>query len=187
MKHIGRDLQRGRDMYMAVVSSAEDVPADFRLPTKYFLAMIVWDSATSSVDSISRLVEALLRSGCVYIDCWGSGCERMHDISDELIVLFQVGLMDTRPTDAQDLSATGDEGRLIMTTWHAKETLDEALHFYLTDTHSGEEYESQCGCAVVLVIDQPAPVIDRIHRALLDPEAFRAEVDGVDGNDTGDA
>jgi hypothetical protein len=187
MRHVGRDLQLGRDTFLAVVPSAEDVPADFRLPTKYFCAMVVWDSATASVDSVSRLVESLLRSGCVYVSCWGSGCDRVHDIADEVIVGFQVGLMETRSTDAQDLSATGTQERVIMTTGHGEETLDEALHFFLTHTQPGTEYASQCGSAVALAIGQPAPVVERIRAALLDPRAFRAEVDGMNDDGPGTA
>ena len=187
MMQVGRDVQFGRGMYLAAVSSAEDVPVNLDLPTKYFCAMLVWDSEGASVDSISRLVESLFRSGCVYMCCWGSGYDRVHDIADDVIVAFQLGLMDTRTTDAQDLSATGAEGRHIMTTGHGPETLEEALHFFLTHTRPGSEYEGQCGSAVVLAIGQQAPVVERIRTALLNPQAFRTEIEDIDHDGAGAA
>lgn len=57
-------------------------------------------------------VEQCLASGVETICCWGNGCERIHDILDEIIV-----------ADGMDGS------RFIDTTWHAHESLAAVREF----------------------------------------------------------
>lgn len=54
-------------------------------------------------------VEQCLARGVQTICCWGDGCDRIHDILDEIIV-----------ADGSDRS------RFINTTWHTDDALDAA-------------------------------------------------------------
>src|ERR1041385_553830 len=93
-------------------------PASLQLPNSRFRLFVAADSRDSSTDAISEFVLAALQRGMVYCCAGGPGCERFHDIVDEIVV--EDGLSERRfvgPTTAD----------VIMTTWHADESLEEAL------------------------------------------------------------
>ena len=54
----------------------------------------------------------MLEQGIAYLCVWGTDCERVHD-------LFDLERMPDEP-----------KGRVVMTTWHSKESLSEALWFF---------------------------------------------------------
>ena len=56
----------------------------------------------------------------VYFCGWGPGCERFHDIVDEIIVADEAQF--TPPTQRDT----------VMTTFHDSDTLEEALDFFAT-------------------------------------------------------
>lgn len=88
-------------------------PAD--LPVQPFLAIIV---AEDVVDPAwrGRIGHWLVESGCVYVVAWGRDCEAWHDdVDDASIAAFEGGDIPTE--------------RSIMTTWHDREPLSEALWF----------------------------------------------------------
>ena len=70
---------------------------------------------------------------------WGSGCERVHDIFDEVDV--QLSLTPER----------SDDHSVVMTSWHVEESLSEALDFFWT--HSNVSNGKRRGSArIVLVV-----------------------------------
>lgn len=54
---------------------------------------------------------------------WGHGCEKFHDIVDEVIADDYAGERNFAGPTAKDA---------VMTTWHDDETLEEALHYFIT-------------------------------------------------------
>lgn len=58
----------------------------------------------------------LVESGCLYVVSWGVDCEAWHDSVDWAVL------------DAFDFGEVPDD-RFVMTTWHDKEPLAEALWF----------------------------------------------------------
>jgi hypothetical protein len=90
-------------------------------------------------------------SGCVYFCSWGADCERVHDNFD-----------GERDPDAP----------VIMTTWHNEESLDEALWFFVRDTHPDDGYSSTCGCGVAISIGNSAWA-EHIRARLTEIEEFR--------------
>src|SRR5689334_281425 len=81
------------------------LPPVLGLSSSHFTAFLAADFTNLESTAIAALGEKLLSIGCVYFCIWGPDCERAHDIIDEVC-------FDAKPT--------------IMTTWHSKETLDQA-------------------------------------------------------------
>lgn len=80
-----------------------------------FKALVVVDDSVNAMwrDAICKW---LVESGCLYCCVWGEACEAWHDEVDRAnIRAFDDG---TIPDD-----------QFVMTTWHDKETLSEALWF----------------------------------------------------------
>jgi len=88
-------------------------PRTLALPP--FKAMLAAEYAVSS-SWRDEICEWLVRSGCLYCCAWGVACEAWHDGVDHAnIQRFEGGNI---PDDS-----------FIMTTWHERETLAEAMWF----------------------------------------------------------
>jgi hypothetical protein len=65
-------------------------------------------------DAVSRVAAGVLDAGIVVISVWGQDCERGHDIFDD----EYVG------------DGTVERALPLITTWHADETLEDAVEFF---------------------------------------------------------
>jgi hypothetical protein len=72
---------------------------------------------------LNSMVEQFLADGVVFVGVVGEDCSRVEDIIDELVV-----------------GDGTDDGRYILTSSHAGETIDDALEFArsLTNEYEGE-------------------------------------------------
>ncbi|MCB9870138.1 MAG: hypothetical protein H6837_09795 [Planctomycetes bacterium] len=127
---------------------------------------MVWDSLEESVETVSHIAEQVLASGCVYLCAWGPGCERVHDIFDEILV-------GKDPDPADD--------SVVMTTWHADESLEDALWFFLRSTSPDERYEDSCRSSVVIVLGGAADHAVVVRHALAQPTDFARRVEDAGG------
>ena len=84
--------------------------------------VLVWKSGDDET-LLGPFVEDCLRDGVKFVGVVGPNCERIHDLIDEYVV-----------DDGSDAS------RFILTSWHADETVDEALEFarMLTGAYAGQ-------------------------------------------------
>ena len=81
-----------------------------------FACLVAIEVRPISLDHVERLCRRLLELGCVWFSAWGTECERVHDIMDYVVV-------------------ERDRGDVI-TTWHADESLDEAMEFFLSASNA---------------------------------------------------
>lgn len=79
---VGHDEVSGRDLFVVDAGSLDDAIWPLPSASKYFVCLLAWDATSASDAEIATLAQRLLASGCVYILCWGSDCERVHDIFD---------------------------------------------------------------------------------------------------------
>jgi hypothetical protein len=80
-----------------------------------FRAVLIADRAVTS--SWRQAIAAwLVSSGCLYFVAWGAGCEAWHDD------------VDCANLETFDYGDIPDE-HFVMTTWHEKDPLSEALWF----------------------------------------------------------
>ena len=131
-----------RRLFSLAIGAASIGSDDIRIDvgSKHFTCFLAWDADGASVESVSELVELLLRAGASYFVCWGKDCERVHDIIDETISHPDSGL----PSDAT-----------IMTTWHSDEPLAEALQFFLVLAKPDERYAHTTRAGLAVVVDSP--------------------------------
>lgn len=130
--HSGSD----RNVFLLELEEAHSAWPSIKLPS-LFACFCALDACEMSVSEISDFCEKLLRSGCVYLCAWGPGCERVHDIMDEIIV-----------GDNPPESSFAD----IMTTDHAHDSLTEALDFFLLWAEPHDESRADCRSALIVVV-----------------------------------
>ena len=96
-------------------------PPAFEISSKRFRLFVAANITEVSTQAVSDFALATLNRGMVYFCSWGHDCERFHDIVDEVIV----------GDDLTEQKFSGPKtSDVVMTTWHADETLEEALDFF---------------------------------------------------------
>jgi hypothetical protein len=98
-------------------------PATLEVSSKRFRLLVAADVNGASTQAISDFALSALKRGMIYFCSWGPGCERFHDVVDELII----------GDDLSDQEFAGpSRSDVVMTTWHDDKTLEEALDFLAT-------------------------------------------------------
>ena len=98
-----------------------------------FTLLVAASASTDDAAQIQRFAADAVASGCAYVCTWGEGCEQVHDFFD-----------------AASIAAD----RFVMSTWHAEESLPEALYFALV-TAWPEEASDPSESAVTLAVEAP--------------------------------
>jgi len=92
-----------------------------RLPNRsqYFLLMLAWDALDKTPRQLMSFFRPLVDRGLVYFCAWGNNSEAVHDAVD------QCDIQKHQEAGAAILSDS-----IVMTTWHARDSLREALWFF---------------------------------------------------------
>ena len=156
-EHIGRDEVSERELYVIDAERPEDVPESLTVASDHFVCLIAWDAAGVPAEIIAELARRLLGSGCAYACCWGTDCERVHDVFDEVEL------------------ARAPDGPWAMTTWHADESLADALWYALFNTYPDDPFIDTCRSVVAISVGAPRRAAV-FRGAMADPRAFSAAV-----------
>lgn len=161
MELIGRDRIPGRSLYALEAIGPNDIPRLLSVPSPYYVCLLAWDSRQASVAEIGTVVEFLIRSGCAYVCCWGPDCERVHDIFDESEVELHP------PTELDD--------SCLMSTWHTRDPLSEAIWFslFLAQPHSA--FADGCRSLVGVSVGSPEWAAE-IRAAFADPAKLNEQL-----------
>jgi hypothetical protein len=117
-------------------------PGELQLPSKRFRLFVAADTTRATTDQISDFAEAGLERGAVYFCAWGPGCERFHDIFDQV----EIGTPRFAPPTPNDV---------VMTTWHDHETLEEALEFYASCAVPSDGYAAESHYRLAICVGNP--------------------------------
>jgi len=156
-EHLGRDGVCERELYLIDVRRPEDIPLELSFTGRFFVCLLAWDASTCTEEATKELARRLLTAGCVYVCCWGSGCERVHDLFDEADI------------------ALSPEGPFLMSTWHDNEPLSEAIWFMLFNTYPDEAFFDECRSAVGISIGS-SEWAGEIRTAMAYPREFSDRV-----------
>jgi hypothetical protein len=98
-------------------------PSTLKIPSKRFRLFVAANVTNVSAETVSDFALAALNEGMVYFCSWGPDCERLHDIVDKIVV---------EDDNGEQRFAGPNIGGVIMTTWHAKDSLEDAIDFFAT-------------------------------------------------------
>jgi hypothetical protein len=126
----------GGRVYRLDVSSPAEWPAELDAYSRHFGLFVAMDADDVTDEELERIAGHALASGAAFISTWGPGCERVHDAFDCEIV-------------SRDLEQSQS---VILTTWHAEETLVNALEYFLNVLSPSEDYEHTCDARIVASI-----------------------------------
>lgn len=163
MKHLGEITIYSRPVYLERVSDFSAL-AHVELPSKHTVLLLVADASATKAEVIYTAASRLVDRGVTYACAWGSDCERIHDVFDEV----DVG------------AVSGDPDDFIMTTWHSDESLDEAVDFFLACAFPLDQHLDTCSWIAIIVGDAtPASLVeDAIHRGISPTETTETQNNG---------
>jgi hypothetical protein len=139
-RRLGYHSVSKREVHMLILDTLATPNKLPDIEGRYFACFCALDAKRLPAGELGEFCSRLLQDGCAYLCAWGPGCARVHDIMDEQIV-------GDNPPD----SCVGR----VMTTWHAEESLPDALSFFLNSTQPDESYAPE-GCEVALIISLAA-------------------------------
>jgi hypothetical protein len=128
-----------RDIYLCSSETIESLVQQIVPPSPHFGLLLAVDARPLDADQIGYVAEDLVGKGLAYLCAWGPGCERVHDIFDEIIVEMDPEL----------------NNGVILTTWHSKEPLQEALWFFVNSAFPNEAYEGTCHAWIAAPVGRP--------------------------------
>jgi hypothetical protein len=135
-RFVGYDATFKRQIWMLELDALKVPFHCDELHKQQFACLCVIDANSIETHGLSAFCSRLIDLGCAYFCAWGPDCERVHDIMDEQVI--------GENPPATDIGC-------LMTTWHAKESLAEAVDFFLTCTVPDEEYAPD-GCRYGLAV-----------------------------------
>ncbi len=153
--------------YLLALDAPEDWPANLNLGSRHFGLLLVWDATRVLDDPIEALAKVVLAQGAAFVATWGPDCERVHDVFDIADRVPERG-DDRRPADS-----------IVMTTWHARDTLDDALWYCLFAAITDDYFTETCRALLICTIGAPTES-EHLRRRLDDVDAFDREVLGDD-------
>lgn len=100
-----------------------------------FVLLVAARGSAEDEIAIRKFADDAVQAGCGCLVAWGDGCELVHDVFDQ---------------------ARDEAGRFVMTSWHDKETLAEALYFALVVATINEDaFPQVTASGVVLAVEEP--------------------------------
>jgi hypothetical protein len=132
---------KGRRFSLLPLQRPADWPAALPLESRCFVMLLALDARPLADAEIVGLARAALSAGLVYLCAWGPDCERVHDLFDDVVRLEM-------PEETED--------SVIMTTWHARESLAEAVGFFRDVAEPAGGFAAACRDGVAVVVGNAA-------------------------------
>ena len=123
-----------REIQVLSFATIDELAKRLPIGDQHFLLLLAWDAPEKSTEQLTGFFERLVDRGLVYFCAWGRNCEAVHDAVDRC---------DTEKHKREGRSVS--ENSVVMTTWHAKESLGEALWFFkICAVPAGSRDPSEC-------------------------------------------
>ena len=155
IERVGRDRINKRHLFLARVATVDAWQRELPGIDGEFVAFVALDATTVGDAELERFASKLLRQRAAYVCAWGPQCERVHDIFDSV----------------RDRESPAP----ITTTWHADDTLEQAVWFALYTACPHDRYIETCSATLFIVVDRE-DWAEQVQAALADPEALTARV-----------
>lgn len=108
-----------KKVYLYTAGNLRISSDDFKLLKPYFVCTFFFHDTNWNEDNLAKILNRLIKCGCVYFIFHGNRCEDAHDLADAVIGKLQ----SSQETDRD----------VIMTSWHEKELIEDVI-FYTFST-----------------------------------------------------
>jgi hypothetical protein len=119
-----------RDYYFLYLSGIANWPENIELPEGNFGLFLACDARELTDEMILGVAKTALNQGLVYLCAWGPDCERVHDLFDLADIRREIRVPEQ------------DSNTVVMTTWHAEESLKEAIWYFKVSAYGAGRFEN---------------------------------------------
>ena len=123
--------------FSVFAAGIDDLPGLLTAPTPRFVLLVVADTADLDGTALVEWAGRVLERGATYVCCWGPGCSRLEECFDEAGLLRE----NFEPSN-----------RVIMTTAHDGEPIEEAAWFALHSAYPDPGWEEGTGAVVLATV-----------------------------------
>jgi hypothetical protein len=139
---VGSSPSFKREFYFLYLPDIAKWPDNLGFPDKYFGLFLACDARGLTDEVILSVAKTALNQSLVYLCAWGPDCERVHDLFDLANIR-----RETRVPEPDSLT-------VVMTTWHANDSLREAIWFFKVSTLGAGRFEN-CKTWLAVNIGKP--------------------------------
>jgi len=129
-----------KELYPCAANTIGELSEKIKTTSQSFGLFLAFNAETLENEEILKPAGELVGAGLAYLCAWGPDCERVHD-------LFDVAARSKNDT------LSGDD--VIMTTWHTRDTLVEALWFFVHSAFPTQCFEMSCKDWIIAPIGNP--------------------------------
>ncbi len=147
----------GHGLHVLALPSFTDWPRAFESAGPFVL-FVAADARGAGDEEIKEAARRALTSGCCSVVAWGPECERVHDLFDRVII-------------DEHFPASETVDNVIMTTWHTRDSFEEALRYFLVCATPAAAYEETCRTWLAVAVGSNAWA-GQLEESLRDPEAL---------------
>jgi len=132
------------EAYLFEVYSTDRLVIPDSFDSRFFSLALLVDGSRYSNEELLAFAGETLRKGLCYLVAWGPDCERVHDLFDEEVI----------DDDGEDryLPAGASPDDVVITTWHAKETLAQSLFFFVYCAFPTDAFEPEWKHRIILSV-----------------------------------
>lgn len=107
------------------------------LTSKRFQLFLAMDARRIDDGVLLAFARMIVKQGLALASVWGPDCERVHDRIDDAVI-------EARPEE--------DPESVILTTGHDRETLEEALEFFVETLEPAKDLAFSCGSKLAVSV-----------------------------------
>lgn len=126
--------------YLCPADSIQNLGGKITLSSANFGLFVAMNANGVADEGILQGAKQLLSKGLACLCTWGPDCERVHDGFD---------------VAARDINSELSGDDVIMTTWHADVTMEEALWFFVHSAFVTKQFDKTCKDWIIAPINSP--------------------------------
>lgn len=148
-----RDNGVERYLYVVTIPVLEEWPTataadEWSVPeSERFALLLAMDASGVDAGVIGELAGWCIERGLFAASLWGTECERVHDVFDEMDVYLEL--------EKRDAGLVVGRTPVLMTSWHADQSLEDTLDFFWSWSQPGDEMRDG-PCRIALIVGDGA-------------------------------
>jgi len=125
---------KGRKVYFYKGQLSHVSSVNLKLPDPHFICTFFFHDTHWNDNDLTKLLDLLIKNGCVYFLFHGRSCKEAHGLADEVAIKFNP-------------SATEDN--VIMTTWHERQSIEDVIFATFCVAWPVKDYEDSFSSYVI--------------------------------------
>jgi hypothetical protein len=150
MEYLGRlaVYEGNPQLWLISAENLASIPDQLTHSSPFFALFTAMDLSLSEIQASEPSAVLLVNAGLAYFCAFGKNCEALHDRIDDA----DVARIEATPERDYDSD-------VVMTTWHSKHTLHQALWYFINCANPTDRYSQGCDDYIIASSETYLPKI----------------------------